>query len=166
MRIFKNPHRLTDLCEYCEKLRDLKNTLQNRLRQLGFNQEIDDAIDLKQANDFIKNKLVEVGQQQGVLTEVSFMTRFFCEFHSKVILVLIFKLNKVQSDLSDYETLLFHKNVSKIQKQAFQNHLKLDNLKGKLLIELDYKQIIKLGLSPHQVTHEYYKQKKRSCLGI
>ena len=68
--------------------------------------------------------------------------------------------------MDDYETILIHKNVSKVQRQAYQNHLKVGNLKGKLLIELDYKQKIKIGLSPRQVTDEYYNQKERSCLGL
>lgn len=68
--------------------------------------------------------------------------------------------------MNDYEALLFHKNVSKIQREAYKKHLKVDHLKGKILIELDYKQKIKIGLSPRQVSDEYYKQKERSCLGL
>lgn len=70
MNIFKNPHRLTDLCEYCEKLRDLKITLPNSLRQFGYHQEPDTMIDLKQASNFIKAKQVEINQNNGDLTDV------------------------------------------------------------------------------------------------
>lgn len=56
MSIFKNPHRLTDLCEYCEEISKLKKTLPHNLRQLGYHQEIDVTIDLNQAKNFIKAK--------------------------------------------------------------------------------------------------------------
>lgn len=70
MNIFKNPHRLTDLCEFCEKLRDLKIKLPNSLRQFGYHQEPDTMIDLKQASNFIKAKQVEINQNHGDLTDV------------------------------------------------------------------------------------------------
>ena len=70
MSIFKNPHRLTDLCEYCEEINKFKKTLPHNLSQLGYHQEIDDAIDLKKANTFMKDKQIEIIQQHGDLTEV------------------------------------------------------------------------------------------------
>lgn len=70
------------------------------------------------------------------------------------------------NDIKDYQTLLFHKNVAKTQRSAYKNHLKVEELRDKILIELDYKQNIKIGLSPRQVSSEYYSQKDRCCLGI
>jgi hypothetical protein len=60
-RIFKNPFRWTDMCEYCEKLRDLKKTLPNDLLELGYQQANDNGfIDLKQANNFLQKKRAEL----------------------------------------------------------------------------------------------------------
>lgn len=38
-------------------------------------------------------------------------------------------------------------------------------LKNNILIEVDFKQKIKIGMSPRQVNTEYYNQQDRSCLG-
>ena len=60
--VFKSPHRLTDLCEYCEKLKELKVSLPRSLRQLGYDQENMDVINLTQANNFLKAKEVNINQ--------------------------------------------------------------------------------------------------------
>lgn len=67
--------------------------------------------------------------------------------------------------MDDYETISFHKLIAKAQRNAYKNHLNAENLKNKILIEIDYKQKIKIGFSPRQITREYYEQKERSCLG-
>lgn len=68
--------------------------------------------------------------------------------------------------MQDYEAIFFHKKVAKAQRTAYKNHLTVDNLRDKILIELDYKQKIKIGMSPRQVSSEYYNQKDRCCLGM
>ena len=42
----------------------------------------------------------------------------------------------------------------------------VDLLRNKILIEVDYKQKIVIGMSPRQVSGEYYNQEQRSCLGM
>ena len=37
---------------------------------------------------------------------------------------------------------------------------------GYILIEIDYKQKLTIGLSPRQPTEEYYNQKQRTVLGF
>jgi 3-hydroxy-3-methylglutaryl CoA synthase len=68
--------------------------------------------------------------------------------------------------ISDYEQILFHQNVSKLQRECYnKHHNSVQNLKNKILIELDFKQRIKIGMSPRQIGQEYYEQESRSCLG-
>lgn len=56
--------------------------------------------------------------------------------------------------------------MAKAQRAAYNSHLSPDFLQNKILIELDFKQKIKIGLGPRQVSAEYYEQQERSCLGI
>jgi hypothetical protein len=67
------------------------------------------------------------------------------------------------NDIQDYQTILFHKNVAKAQRSAYKNHLKAEQLRDKILIELDYKQNIKIGLSPRQIK-EFVKENERKIL--
>lgn len=70
-------------------------------------------------------------------------------------------------DLENYEAILFHKNISSNQRGFYNKHRSdLENLNGKILIEVDFKQMFVIGLSPRQVSSEYYNQLSRSCLGF
>ena len=69
-------------------------------------------------------------------------------------------------DLKDYEALIFHKNVARVQRNAYQNDIaNIEKIRNSLLIEVDFKQKIDIGMSPKQVCSEYYNQSARSCLG-
>jgi hypothetical protein len=69
-------------------------------------------------------------------------------------------------DLKAYEAILFHKNVAHCQRTAYKQHHKfVEELEGKILIEIDFKQKIVIGMSPNQISSEYYEQTMRSCLG-
>lgn len=77
------------------------------------------------------------------------------------------KINKLTSDANNFEAILFHKNVANAQRKAYTNHKTVQFLgRDKILIEADFKQKIKIGLSPRQISSEYYEQQERSCLGI
>jgi CRISPR/Cas system CMR subunit Cmr6 (Cas7 group RAMP superfamily) len=70
-------------------------------------------------------------------------------------------------DIKDYQQALFHENVARAQRIAYKNdHESIQQLKETLLIELDFKQKIVIGMSPRQVNKEYYQQQIRSCLGL
>ena len=70
-------------------------------------------------------------------------------------------------DIKDYQQILFHENVARAQRIAYKNdHESIRQLKETLLIELDFKQKIVIGMSPRQVNKEYYQQQIRSCLGL
>ena len=61
---------------------------------------------------------------------------------------------------------MFHQNVARAQRMAYKNHHEnLNQLKEALLIEIDFKQKIVIGMSPRQVNKEFYEQQVRSCLG-
>jgi len=66
----------------------------------------------------------------------------------------------------DYDSILFHKHIASAQRNAYNFQRKnVENLKNKILIEVDFKQKVTIGLSPRQVSSEYYNQITRSCLG-
>ena len=65
-----------------------------------------------------------------------------------------------------FKALLFHKNLARSQRQAYnKQHKNYEYLEEKILIEIDYKQKMILPMSPRQVNAEYYKLQQRICLG-
>ncbi len=69
-------------------------------------------------------------------------------------------------EIEDYQSILFHQNIAYSQRVSYSHQIKnIDFLTNKLLIELDFKQKFVIGLSPRQVSREYYNQTMRSCLG-
>ena len=76
------------------------------------------------------------------------------------------KFGTIVEELNNYESILFHKNIVQCQRIAYGRNLcDIELMNGKLLIELDFKQKIVIGLSPRQINSEYYEQIVRSCLG-
>jgi hypothetical protein len=70
-------------------------------------------------------------------------------------------------DIKDYQQILFHENVARAQRIAYKNdHESVQQLKETLLIELDFKQKIVIGMRPRQVNKEFHQQQIRSCLGL
>ena len=66
--------------------------------------------------------------------------------------------------LERYDSYLFHRNVARAQRNAYNKHRTAEHLKDKILIELDYKQKIKIGMSPRQIRSEYFDQQDRIAL--
>lgn len=56
--------------------------------------------------------------------------------------------------------------MARSQRNAYKNCQSIDSLHNKIMIVVDFKQKILIGMSPRQVSGEYYNQKERSCLGI
>jgi hypothetical protein len=76
------------------------------------------------------------------------------------------RFKQLIDELKDYEAILFHKNVAHCQRIAYnEQHKSVEDLFGKILIEVDFKQKIVIGMSPRQISSEYYDQTMRSCLG-
>jgi hypothetical protein len=76
------------------------------------------------------------------------------------------RFKQLIDELKAYEAIVFHKNVAYCQRIAYNDHHKcVEDLFGKILIEVDFKQKIVIGMSPRQISSEYYDQIMRSCLG-
>lgn len=68
-RIFKKPHRLTDLCEYCEKLRTIIVDLNKGLANYGY-KRVETGIDAENAKSILRDKRQEILRNNGDLTQV------------------------------------------------------------------------------------------------
>lgn len=151
---FKKPYRLTDICDYCENGRIIKCKIDKTVKDLGYN--FGENFDTKQVANLLnteKSNLVRL-----LLTQ----TNNDLQIEKNKIDIM----NGLIIDLKDYETVLFHKNIAKIQRTAYNKHTSdSEKLTGKILIEVDFKQKIVVGMSPRQVSSEYYTQISRSCLG-
>lgn len=80
--------------------------------------------------------------------------------------VKLLKYTTIIEKLKHLEVIIWHMNIAKIQRDAYNYQRNTaEFLRGKLLIEVDFKQKIVVGLSPRQVSREYYNQISRSCLG-
>lgn len=71
-RIFKKPHRMTDLCDYCEKLRNFKPELDSGLSKFGYNRP-ETGINIEDAKILLIEKRKELILQKQNLTEVIFI---------------------------------------------------------------------------------------------
>jgi hypothetical protein len=146
---------LTDLCDFCEKGRELKSKLGNIIKEIGFH--VGEQLNLHDLKTFIFNAAVRVKSSMNANTNDEI----------QIELNKLYNSHKSSLELiNDYEQIIFHQNVSKIQRLCYTNTLKsIETLTGKIFIELDYKQRMRIGMSPRQVGQEYYNQIMRSCLG-
>jgi hypothetical protein len=65
------------------------------------------------------------------------------------------------------ESLLIKKHINAAKRQRESYIQSKNNLKnGNILIVMDYKEKIKIGMSPRQISSEFYSQKQRSFLGF
>ena len=69
-------------------------------------------------------------------------------------------------NFDDFRTLFFHKQLASAQRNAYKQHKTVEHLRGKVLIEVDFKQKIKIGMSPRQITAEFYDQQERTCFSL
>ncbi|CAF0925295.1 unnamed protein product, partial [Brachionus calyciflorus] len=147
---FKKPFRLTDICDYCEWSKILKKEIEKKTKELNYN--FGEQFDFRKTLfAFEKKKTI----LQNILSEelsINIEKRNELE-----------KIDSLISDLNDYGTKIFHKNVAMVQRETYNKHRSnVDFLREKILIEVDFKQKITLGLSPRQVNTEYYNQISRS----
>lgn len=69
--------------------------------------------------------------------------------------------------LKQYQEIEFHKNLADIQRSQYNKDLNDKHLlNDSLLIELDFKEKIRIGLSPRQKNEEFYKQQYITLLGF
>ena len=68
--------------------------------------------------------------------------------------------------VEQYEVILDHKMVANTQRDSYNSQRKdKETLKKQILIEVDLKKKIIIGLSPRQINKEYYNKELRTCLG-
>ena len=116
--------------------------------------------DIEAMINHFKRKAFELSE--SLSAEINTNDKLLCE----IIEFNYLKFKKIVETLEDHEALLFHKNVAKCQRTAYNAHHKNPSeLRNKILIEVDFKQKIVIGLSPRQVSSEYYNQVTRSCVG-
>ena len=59
-----------------------------------------------------------------------------------------------------------HRNIANTQRKSYNEQRKSMNILTKnILIEVDFKQKIPIGLSPRPINKEYYEQELRTCSG-
>ena len=69
-------------------------------------------------------------------------------------------------NLINCEAVQTHRTNAQIQRDAYKFHRSDKNfLKEKIIIDIDFKQKIVIGLSPIQCNSEYYNLDNRTCLG-
>ncbi len=138
------------MCEYCEQAKTLKKEIDRNIKEFNF--IVGETLVIGDLKKFHFNAAVEIKSQLSYSSEES---KLLYDKHKSSLEIL-----------NDYEQILFHQNVNKLQRACYnENHKSIHTMTNKVLIELDYKQRIKIGMSPRQVGQEYYEQESRSCLG-
>lgn len=157
---FKKPFRWTDLCDYCEKGKKIKSDLVRALTDLKY--EWQTNFDLEHIRKFLIDKRNEFGGKCAAAAAESGDNRQELDLYNELK-----NVNTTIENVDCYDAIEFHKNVARCQRIAYNNHRKnVDVLRGKIMIEVDFKQKIVIGMGgPRQVNSEYYEQQQRSCLG-
>lgn len=144
-KVFKNPHRLTDMCDYCEKALTLKDEIVKNLKTLKYEFQ---EFNLDDISKYITKKNKEIrGIENNEEKEV---------------------LKNTWNKILNYQTIQFHKSIASSQREAYNSFRKdVEKLRGKILIDVDFKQKIEIGISPRQKNQEYYNKElhARVCLG-
>jgi hypothetical protein len=140
------------LCDYCEKGRDLKKTIEKLATTEGVT-----VISIEEMTQLFKDKALNILKQLDRDNDA--LLKEILSFNYE-------KCKQAVSDLNDYDAILYHQFIATSQRSAYKSHLTAEFLKEKILIELDFKQKIVIGLSQRQVSSEYYNQVSRSCLGF
>ena len=140
---YKKPHRLTDLCRYCEH----GHSLTKRINK--------NATDKK----YYQHDLLEIDDTKLDLNTTSMMN-FFKSIPQTEDTV------KTQSKIKELMSIQFHRKIANIQRESYNKMRKdPDTLKDTILIELDFKQKIIIGKSPRQVSTEYFNPIQKTLLG-
>ena len=137
-KIYKKPYRWTDLCDYCEYGLSLKKRIKDLAWTYGYAIETFENFD-DEINIFQNLRIFFKSKNDDSAVEL----------------------------VKEYIQILFHKNVAKLQRNAYNNDRK--NLKlfdNSILIVGDYKQRIKMGTSKRPVNDQFFKQKLRSCFSF
>lgn len=150
---FKNPHRWTDLCDHCEKAKKIKLEIIEYLKKLEYVYE--GLLNIKDVCSFLEQK------KTNLISEISAEDTPAKRDRLNVVIHL-------EEQVKDYKVLLFHQMVAKCQRDAYNDHRTKEKLRGKILIDVDYKEKLVIGISQRQTNYEWFEQSanSRTCLGI
>ena len=140
---YKKPHRLTDLCRYCEYGLDIKKKL----------------VSLIKDQNLWKNEFEDNEDTKFYLNTKNILNYFKNSEQLE-------KTQKILSLGKELVAIKFHRKIAKIQRDSYKKMKNdMDLLKDSIMIELDFKQKIVIGSSPRQVSSEYYSHIQKSLLG-
>jgi hypothetical protein len=94
-----------------------------------------------------------------------FFDRKITEFNIETQYNHINLINSIRKRISEIELLDYHHSIAQRQRKSYVD-MKENLPEGSLLIEIDFKQKIKIGLSPKQINSEFYRQKSRYFLSF
>ena len=141
---YKKPHRLTDICRYCEYGLEMKK----------------EVIKFAKENDYLQNSLVPSENSNSKINTADIL-QFFKSMKKDD------QTNEAIMKIEDIRAVQFHKKIAAIQRESYNKQKSNINLlKDALLIDLDFKQKVVIGSSPRQISSEYYKHIQKSFLGI
>lgn len=118
----------------------------------------------------MKKKALAISKQHGFESSSVNDIRLF--FEKKMTLELVntsrshklAELDTIVKRLRKLELLEFHYSIAQRQRKCYLNFK--DNIDEEtLFIDFDFKMKIKIGMSPEQVSYEFFKQQTRFVLG-
>ena len=138
---FKKPYRQTDLCDYCLHGKKLKNQL------------ISDAIKFEFEDLSIDSESFD---SQALH---SFFNAKYTENNEEIAIII--------ARIDEFQEIEFHQSVAKRQRNCYNADLvNKELLKSSIIIDMDFKQKIVIGMGPQQVSSDYYDQQQRALFGF
>ena len=154
---FKKPHRLTDLCDYCEWAKKTSRNF-NEIMQTE-NYSSGDTFNPTHFKDFMKERIIHYQEvaNGGLPTTTARLNQAQDRVEA---------YTKLLPEIDSYKDVMFHKFIANSQREAYNSQRKdVEILRQHIIIEADYKQKILIGMGPRQPNKEYYEQTLRNCLG-
>lgn len=137
----KKPKRRTDLCDYCENGKQIRKKIIDYCQKIGYvdgyREEQSEREIMQRINDFLVSRN-NYEEDEAIMYE-----------------------------LKDYKEVIFHKETADRQRRSY-NEMRTDEelLKKNILIDIDFKEKIIIGMGPNQRNKDFYNYQKRSLLGI
>ncbi|RNA02663.1 ubiquitin carboxyl-terminal hydrolase 7 [Brachionus plicatilis] len=128
---FKKPHRISDLCDYCENNKDLKKQL--------FKYALENGYDGPDDYSLVKEFIIIKKTGNVLLGQIELFTKI--------------------------ESINLHSDIANRQRDSY-NSMRLNLENDYILIDMDWKQKIMIGLSPRQPSNEYRNQVSRTLFGF
>lgn len=146
------------MCEYCEHGIILKRNIANIVKEENY--PCQETFKIEDLFKYFNQKALKISED---LKQEHINDKLLIE----ILEGNYKKITDIIETLEDYQIVLFHKNVAKVQRDVYNKQREsVQELRDKIMIEIDFKQKIVIGMSPRQVSSEFYEQVTRGCLGI